>query len=262
MDFTRIWAAKKPGEPRKDAGEPFPPALSAALAEMERSSRNRPELEALGPTIVGILKATFSIPGSPVPSLAPEDAQSAFLMERIREGWSEGVAAVRVIVPALDRDRMLARVRAINEIADRDHPPARGLREQLAAEPDRIVEGINALLVAGEEGMGKLLEQQDGIDPAYAFSVFRLALLGELGEWSMRISGHRSLPGWSRRDCPVCGAAPALAESRGLEQQRFLHVCGVGRDGRAIACSVPAAENPITALFAISLPRKTRTVAG
>jgi len=235
VNFTRIWRAKAPGEPENDANEPLPPVLSDALAELERSSRNRLELEALGATIAGILKTAFATPGSPVPSLGPEDAQSAFLLERIREGWSEGVPAVRVITPALDRDRLLGRVRAIDGLAGRDHAPARGFREHLRAEPDRIVEWIHDLLTAGEERIAGPLEQH-GLDPAYAFSIFRLALLGELGDWSARICGHRSELGWSRCDCPVCGAAPALAESRGLEQQRFLRClrCGAGWPGNRL----------------------------
>ena len=37
-----------------------------------------------------ILKAAFATGGSPVPSLEPADDQTAFLLERIREGWGEG----------------------------------------------------------------------------------------------------------------------------------------------------------------------------
>ena len=236
MDLTRIWTSKKPAEPNEDVAAPLPPALGAALAELERFRRNRPELDTLGATMVGLLKAAFGTPGIPVPALAPDGAQTAVL-ERIRQGWSQGIPAVRVIPPSLESDRLLGRVRAIDAVAGGDHSPAGAFRERLRVQPDRILEWIHELLIAGEEPIRGVLEQ-NGLDPAYAFSIFRLTLLGELGEWSAQISSHRAELGWSRCDCPVCGAAPGLAESRGLEQQRFLRClqCGAGWPGNRIQC--------------------------
>ena len=67
-----------------------------------------------------VLKAAFATGGSPVTSLEPADDQTAFPIERIREGWGEGVPAVRVVTPALDRNRLLAQVKAIDNCADRE----------------------------------------------------------------------------------------------------------------------------------------------
>jgi Protein involved in formate dehydrogenase formation len=237
MTHRRFGKSSTPSDAEWDTGSEPPVSLKAALTELDRHVRRNPDLEPLRQWTESILKVAFMPPGSPVPSLAPEDEQTEFLLERIREGWREGIPAVRVIAPALDRARLLGRVRAIDEIAGRDHAPTRGLRERLRVDPDPIVACIHDLLVTGEEPMRGLLEQH-GLDAAYVFSIFRLTLLGELGEWSARICGHRSELGWTRCDCPVCGAAPALAESRGLEQQRFLRClrCGAGWPGNRMQC--------------------------
>ncbi len=184
-----------------------------------------------------VLKAAFATRGSPVPSLEPADDQTAFLLERIRGGWSEGVPAVRVVAPTLDRRSLLARVKALDDCADRDHQSAQPFRKVLANEPERIADWAGSMLIRGEPSILPSLQQFD-VEPNYALATLRLSLLGELGDWSNRATAEVCEASWPRGDCPVCGASPALAESRGLEQRRFLRCdrCGAGWPSSRLRC--------------------------
>jgi len=184
-----------------------------------------------------VLKAAFATGGSPVPSLEPANDQTAFLLERIREGWDEGVPAVRVVAPALDRKSLLARVKALDDCADRDHLAAERFRKVLASEPARIADWAGSMLIQGEQSIVPSLQQFD-VEPNYALSTLRLSLLGELGDWSNRATAKLCESSWPHGDCPVCGASPALAESRGLEQRRFLRCdrCGAGWPSSRLRC--------------------------
>lgn len=159
-----------------------------------------------------VLKAAFATGGSPVPSLEPADDQTAFLLERIREGWSEGVPAVRVVAPALDRKSLLARVKALDDCADRDHLPAQRFGKVLASEPARIADWAGSMLIQGEQSILPSLQQFD-VEPNYALSTLRLSLLGELGDWSNRATAKPCESSWPHGDCPVCGASPAREAS-------------------------------------------------
>ena len=124
-----------------------------------------------------IMKAAFATRGSPVPSLEPADDQTPFLLERIREGWGEGVPAVRVVTPALDRKSLLARIKAIDDCADRDHQAAQGFDKVLASEPERIADWAGIMLIQGEQSILPSLQQFD-VEPSYAFSTLRLEPAG------------------------------------------------------------------------------------
>lgn len=167
----------------------------------------------------------------------PADDQTAFLIERIREGWSEGVPAVRVATPTVDPKSLLGRVKALDDCAGRDHPPAEQFRKILADRPDRIVDWACLMLIHGEPGILSTLQEFE-VEPDYTFSTLRLTLLGELGEWSNRVAAQLGESTWSHGECPVCGAVPALAESRGLEQRRFLRCdrCGAGWPSDRLRC--------------------------
>jgi hypothetical protein len=237
VDFSRIWKTKEPAGEGPGSERELPPALRAALADLDRQARPDAELESLRQKLESILKAVFSMSGTAVPSLAPEDSQTSFLMERIQEGWREGVPAVRVVSPVVDRDRLIERVKGLDACADRDYPAAQRFREVLSSEPERIADWAGVLLALGEDRIMPSLGQL-GVEHNYALSTLRLALLGELGEWSDRATAQLSDSSWPRGDCPVCGASPALAESRGLEQRRFLRCdrCGAGWPCNRLQC--------------------------
>ncbi len=215
----------------------LPASLTTALADLDRWALPSPEWGPLRLRMAMVLKAAFATGGSPVPSLEPADDQTAFLLARIREGWSEGVPAVRVVAPELDRKSLVARVQALDDCADQDLPAARQFRKVLAAEPERVAAWAGCMLCQGESSILPSLDQLE-IEPDYALSTLRLSLLGELGDWSQRATAELSEASWPHGDCPVCGAVPALAEARGLEQRRFLRCdrCGAGWPSNRLRC--------------------------
>ena len=73
-----------------------------------------------------MLRGAFGTRGSVDPCLDPGEAQTDFLISKIREGWREGVPAVRVIAPVLDPARLASRAKAVAESSE---------AESTAAEP-------------------------------------------------------------------------------------------------------------------------------
>ena len=144
----------------------LPASLIAALADLDRWTLPNPDWKPLRLRVAMVLKAAFATGGSPVTSLEPADDQTAFLIERIREGWGEGVPTVRVVTPALDRNRLLARVKAIDDCADRDHPAAQRFHNVLASEPERIADWAGIMLVDGGQSILPSLQQFD-VEPNY-----------------------------------------------------------------------------------------------
>ena len=235
MSPGRLWRRGR-AVPRAE-GDDLSPAVRNALLELDRLILSRPELAEPGETLSQIIRATFAVLGAPEPSLGPEEEGSEFLLERIREGWNEGVPAVRVVRPALDPTRLATRAEAIARCSDPSFVPSTHLRELIAREPGPVAELAMRLLMAGDEGLESSPERI-GIEPAYATSVLRLVLLGELGDWTARIGSHLDESSWPRGLCPVCGAWPALGETRGLEQRRFLRcdLFAAGWPGNRLQC--------------------------
>src|SRR5271166_3979465 len=145
----------------------LPASLTAALADLDRWTLHGQDWAPLRLKMAMVLKAAFATAGSPVPSLEPADDQTSFLLGRIREGWSEGVPAVRVVAPAFDRTSLLARVKAVDAAADRDHLPAERFRQVLAVEPEKIADWAGSLLIHSEPSLLPSL-QRFAVDPNYA----------------------------------------------------------------------------------------------
>jgi hypothetical protein len=230
------------------SGQPVP--LARALADLDRLVAARPDLASLGPRIAGILVATFQTPGSVRPALEPGFDETAFLLDRIREGWNGGVPAVRVVPPSFDPPALLARLSALDACADSDPNAPRNSRVFLECDPDAVMAWAGTLLTEGAErlsaDLGHATEQ-----PNYVVSVLRLGLLGELADWSGRVASQLGETDWHRGHCPVCGAAPSLAEARGLEQRRFLRcgLCGAGWPASRGRCPFCAQSDPRAALY-------------
>jgi RNA polymerase subunit RPABC4/transcription elongation factor Spt4 len=201
------------------------PALVAALAELDRLAAARPELQELCPRVACLLRATFGTPGSVRPGLDPGSDETAFLVDRVREGWQHAAPAVRVLSPSIEPETLAARVRAIDACAGDDQPVA-WLRSVMDADASRTVALASSLLTQGAEPIrAELRDQASESEADYTLSVLRLGLLGELGDWSGRICARLAEDDWPLDGCPVCGGEPLLAELRGLEQRRFLR-CG------------------------------------
>ena len=117
------------------------------------------------------------------------------------------------------------------------------------------------MLLEGDAALDALISRS-AVEPAFALSVLRLVLLAELGDWTGRIVAHLDEASWSRGDCPVCGAWPALAESRGPSSGASCAAIAVAPTGRATGCSAPTVVMSIIALCALSSQRANRTAAG
>jgi formate dehydrogenase maturation protein FdhE len=195
------------------------------------------DLEPLGQRIACILRNAFNQPGSPIPSLEAGCDETQSLLERIQEGWKVGAPAVTVVKPELDRALLLHRLLALVECTEHEYSPARRFREVSRTSPDRVVDWVLTRLCDGSEDPSSELEHAR-IPAEYARSILRLTLLGELGEWSSRITEHLTEPNWRYFGCPVCGRPPALGESRGLEQRRYLrcNCCGAGWPANRLQC--------------------------
>jgi Protein involved in formate dehydrogenase formation len=237
VNFSWIGKSWKAVENTAVARPDLPASLNAALADLDRWTLPSPDWEPLRLRMAMIMRAAFANRGSPVPSLEPADDQTAFLLERIRQGWGEDVPAVRVVTPGFDRTSLLARFKALDDCADPDHLAGRRFHRLLASEPERIADWAGMMLIKGEQNLLPSLQQFD-VEPNYAFSTLRLGLLGELGDWSNRVTAQLCESSWPHGECPVCGASPALAESRGLEQRRFLRCdrCGAGWPSDRLRC--------------------------
>jgi hypothetical protein len=213
------------------------PVVREALRELARLGVARPELAEPAESLSRIIRAAFAVEGAPEPALRPGEPATDFLIERIREGWREGIAAVRVVRPTLDSGRLAARAATIVASSGPGAVGSGAFRQLVAGSPGRVAELAMTLLVEGDEALGAALEAL-GIGPDFAISALRLVLLGELGDWSSRVCSHLVETSWPRGDCPVCGAWPALGESRGLEQRRFLRCdrCAAGWPGSRLQC--------------------------
>ena len=206
-------------------------ALVSALADIERLSRERPELAKLGRSLAGLLEAAFA---GPILD-ARWDVDSDLLVS----AWRQGVRAFRAgeSPPEIDRDDLRARALAVCEVLREEDPQARALREAIRQGRLDVSSWALAELTGPSEPLGSATEAI-GVDRVLARSVVRLALLPVLSRLSERLASIRPEGIWERGDCPNCGNAPALAESRGLEQGRRWRcgLCSADWAGHRLRC--------------------------
>jgi hypothetical protein len=211
--------------------EPTPPALAAALSDLDRLATDRPELAAAGLSLAAVLRASFLVP----PPELPVHADPSLIVA----AWRAGMPAFRAgdSPPALDRDDLRARALAVLETLRAENPLARPFLKALrdgSADPHAwALEALADRPEAVDEQAGAI-----GVDPALARSVLRLALLPPLSRLSGALAPLRPEGLWTRGDCPHCGSPPVLAESRGLEQRRFWRcgLCAADWEGERLRC--------------------------
>lgn len=198
-------------------------SLHAALADLDRLIATRPELADAGRKLGPMLRAAFAEPGRGSPAVDADSEHGRSLLAGVVEGWNQGVPAARVLELSLDAETFRPRLLAIDACTNSPREGV-GLRASLESDPGRSVAWALTLLTEGVERLGSVLGDA-GLDQVYTSSVVRLALLGELGDWSVGLLNAFVDAPWPHGDCPICGVAPTLAEARGLEQRRFLR-CG------------------------------------
>jgi FdhE protein len=195
----------------------FPATLITALADLDRLIGERPELTTAGRSLAACLRAAFSEP--PTESVPAPDP------EPIRAAWREGVPAFRSAPPSLDRAGLNARALAVCEALRAENPSASPLHTALRRGRADLLAGWDAV----RDGSPQAIEAQataSGLNPSLLGSVLRLALLPALARLAEALAPIRAEFPWSRGLCPNCGQEPVFAESRGLEQRRFLR-CGL-----------------------------------
>jgi hypothetical protein len=201
----------------------WPPALVAALADLERLIAGRHELEAPGRVLARVLEAAFARPVAPMlPALDGNSAASA--IGSIRASWQQGQPAIQGVLNLLDGAAVAERTLAICEAVRSDQSSAADrLHALVKGHPERVVELINPALALSDEAFEPAVRAlEPKLEPRQVDSVLRLALLPMLAEWSKQVCTQLTDGAWPHGACPVCGSSPALAEARGLEQRRHL----------------------------------------
>jgi FdhE protein len=195
------------------------PAVAEARADLDRLARERPTLAAPAALLHELLPDL--VPAErpvPAPPLTPEHARAK------RAG---GVPLLRGESLSLDtaavRRRWLAACAALARRAD----PEQARRLEAAVRRDTVgLEELFRAVLAGQPEAVHARAEALGLDPGLTATVLRLTLLPELAALHAVLAPLvEGLP-WGRGCCPTCGSWPLLAESRGLEQLRFLR-CGL-----------------------------------
>jgi hypothetical protein len=207
------------------------PTLDAALVDLDRLMAARPELSAAAGSLATVLIAAFR---APVPEIALH-AEPELLVE----AWRAGVPAFHAGEAPLGvhSDDLRARAGSLAEALRAINPGAAPLLKALQkgqANPDTWA--VEAL--AGRPEVIDADACNLGIDPALARSIVRLGLLPQLSAHSEKLATIRPSGIWSGGNCPNCGGAPTLAESRGLEQRRYWRcgVCAADWPGERVRC--------------------------
>ena len=203
-----------------------PPALRAALADLSRLTAARPELATAGQTLERVLDAMFAAPSIPLLITEHDNGASAIVgsLDACRSAWQNGRPAIEPLTSIIDFSDLAARARAIcMAISADDCEAAARLASMTGRTTEQLGEWFRLVL---ENDVGKLessvWSRDPQLDPAQVASVLRLAMLPALAGWSRAVGAELKPGEWPFGHCPICGSPPALAESRGLEQERHL----------------------------------------
>jgi hypothetical protein len=229
MDLSRLWNPwRRPNatDPRSALADP---ELRAALDDLERLTRERPELRSPAAVLAGVLMAAF---GGPRPASSPRDLAdlSDPAIERVLECWSAQRPAHEAELPEVDPAELNRRAHAVASSLAGENPEAAKLLTAIQRDPARIHRWFQLAWRERPEAVESAV-RQSGCPPSLAVSILRIVSLALLSDWSAALSRLLAQSGrWSQGHCPCCGAAAALAELRGLEQRRFLRCDRCGGD--------------------------------
>lgn len=203
--------------------EDLPADLAAAVGDLERLGRERPALAAASAQLGAVLRAAFAPAATEGAAGGQEGAD--VLREAVAAAARDGTPLFRVAPPTVSDPALAGRSAAICRALGPVNRAAAPLRAAIRG--GIVAPGAWARAVlAGEPGTIEAQARQSGLAPELAASVLRLALLPALAAGSAIADAMRLEGAWAGGDCPNCGSRPLLAESRGLEQRRFLR-CGL-----------------------------------
>jgi FdhE protein len=210
-------------------GRPEPPKhLASAFDELDKLARARPTLASSCQALQAILPELFGeSPGAQAP--LP-------LLESARSKLAEGIPLLRDVPLIIDEDALRRRALAVcaavdqkdaetltDELCKKTWAPAALLKEVLAGRPETVSAQAESL----------------GLDAELLATVLRLAALPALAPIASAAAEVRHGIAWDHGYCPTCGSWPLLAESRGLEQMRFLRCgwCACAWEGSRLRCA-------------------------
>jgi FdhE protein len=207
-------------------GSSAPPAhLASALADLEKLASERVSLLRSCKVLETLLLELFTEPsiGQP-PPLSAEEAGTKL---------AQGVPLLRDIALNLDEAAFRRRTLAVCAAL----PDAETLTAELCRKTLDPVLLLNDVL-AGRPEMVTSQAELHGIDPALLATMLRLSALPWLATIADAWSSVRQRITWDHGFCPTCGSWALLAESRGLEQLRFLRcgLCATAWDGARFRC--------------------------
>lgn len=207
------------------------PELHESLARLDRLAIERPELLELVPFYRELLALLFGRARPVRPLVVSSD--------EIAKKLADGVPILRGVSLELDDPSpseswrnlclLVSRFRADTSPAEvasiaalQQVTPTHTLKKVLSADPNEFCETLGQ----SRSESGQLL------------SSLRLWALPRLAPVVQVLERHWLGPGWPRGYCPACGSWPLLAESRGLEQFRWLRcgLCGAGWQVDRIFC--------------------------
>lgn len=198
---------------------PPPPEVAAALEELKRLAKERPELAGPIALLRDLLPTLYQEPvQDPVPILAADHVAAKLY---------GGVPLLRG--ESLELDGKALRRRWLQVCAALQ-------RRQQGTEAERLAEAVQkgtldpnllaAELCAGRAEAIPARADALGLDAGLTATVLRLALLPLFARFNGALASLRQGVPWTQGYCPTCGSWPLLGEFRGLEQTCFLR-CGL-----------------------------------
>jgi FdhE protein len=209
--------------PTAGAGGRWAIPLRNALEDLERLKKTRPELDAPGKGLALVLDATFGRQG---PAIITEfqvaSGGPSLRIDAVPIEWDRCHPLLSELTPRFAEgplaDAALALARALQKAGS---APARSFEESIRRDPARFATLAQMTLFGAAERL-EASAGELGLDRVFVESVVRVLLLPELAPLAERLCAGLSEGSWSHAACPLCGSAPALAESRGLQERRYL----------------------------------------
>jgi FdhE protein len=195
------------------------PAVTAALAELDRLANERSELAGPIALVRDFLSTLYQEPVlDPLPSL-PDEVAAAKLRDGVPLLHGEPVLLDakgfhrrwRIVCAAVQKYQQANAGKVLSEAV-------RNGKLDLNLLTSDLLSGRVQAIHARARGLG--------LDPGLAATVLRLTLFAVLERFSAAVAHFREKVPWGRGYCPTCGSWPLLGEFRGLEQTRFLR-CGL-----------------------------------
>ena len=211
-----------------------PPHLTGAIGDLANLARDRPALQNTCLVLQLLLVELFSeLPADAPPLISVESAQAR---------WSAGIPLLRDIPLGLDAASFGRRWLAV--CAALQQPDAELLADAVCKKTLEPIALLSDVLAGRPESVA-IKAEAIGVDAGQLATVLRLTALPVLAKFADALADLRS---GARRDygyCPTCGSWPLLAESRGLEQLRYLRcgLCATAWEGSRFRCLYCANED-------------------